>query len=85
MLFLPASFVSSIFGMGFFNTSPGADGQPVLLISRDWWLYVAVSVPLTVLCLLVLGGFNVASKTMKKRSIRHFDLEKVASEQNKED
>lgn len=59
MLFLPASLVSSVFGMGFFNTSPGNDGQPVFVISGRWWWYIAISVPLTVICMLVLGGYNI--------------------------
>ena len=76
VLFLPASLVSSIFGMGFFTTSQGVDGQPVLMTSSSWWLYIAVSVPLNIVYLVVLGGFNMISKTNKRRNTRQFDMEK---------
>ena len=48
MLFLPASLVSSVFGMGFFSTSPDDSGVVQMYVSSRWWLYFAVSIPLTV-------------------------------------
>lgn len=59
MLFLPASLVSSIFGMGFFSTSAGADGKSVFVVSGNWWLYIAVSVPLTSFVLLFMSGYRM--------------------------
>ncbi|KAF6754149.1 hypothetical protein DFP72DRAFT_746231, partial [Ephemerocybe angulata] len=53
MLFLPGTFVSAVFSMGFFNASstsaPPALGQPGLSIAPSWWLYPAITVPLTIL------------------------------------
>lgn len=76
MLFLPASLVSSIFGMGFFNTSQGTDGQAIFTISQNWWLYIAISVPLTVFCLMFMGCYNMASKLRARRK-RYPDPEEI--------
>ena len=84
MLFLPASLVSSIFGMGFFSTSQGTDGQAVFTISKSWWLYLAISLPLTVLCLMFMGFHNVSSKSTKRRKVP-LDTEKAPSNELKTD
>ncbi len=76
ILFLPASLVSSIFGMGFFSTSQGTDGQAVFTISHSWWLYIAISVPLTVLCLMFMGCYTIPSK-LKARRKPFLDAEKT--------
>lgn len=59
MLFLPASLVSSIFGMGFFSTSAGNDGKSVFVVSGRWWWYVAVSLPLTISVILFMSGYRM--------------------------
>ena len=84
IVFLPASLVSSIFGMGFFNTSQGANGQAIFTISNSWWLYVAISIPLTVLCLMFMGGWNMAFK-LKARRTAPLDTEKAFVNQLKEE
>lgn len=81
-LFLPASLVSSIFGMGFFNTSQGTDGQAILTISGNWWWYIAICIPLTVLCLLVMGYFSIATK-LKARRNPPLDMEMASLSQLK--
>ncbi|KAK6513067.1 hypothetical protein TWF506_009230 [Arthrobotrys conoides] len=45
MLFLPPSFVSAIFSTSFFSFSP-PDGDKV---SKDFWVFWAISIPLTVI------------------------------------
>ena len=48
MVFLPASAVSSFFGMAFF------DGQGGILTTTDeWWIFLAVTIPLTVAVVIV--------------------------------
>ena len=84
MLFLPASLVSSIFGMGFFSTSQGTDGQAIFMISNKWWLYIAISIPLTVLSLLFMGFYTMAFKA-KARPKNSSDMEKTASSELKAD
>ncbi|CAD6589452.1 MAG: hypothetical protein ASARMPREDX12_003838 [Alectoria sarmentosa] len=81
-LFLPASLVSSIFGMGFFSTSPGTDGRAILTISGNWWWYIAICIPLTVLCLLAMGYFSVATK-LKARRNPPLDMEMASLSQLK--
>lgn len=74
MLFLPASLVSSIFGMGFFSTSQDTHGEAIFTISHNWWLYLAISVPLTILCVLSMGWY---SAVFKSRAKRPSDMEKA--------
>ncbi|KAI9705339.1 MAG: hypothetical protein M1820_005169 [Bogoriella megaspora] len=52
MVFLPATFTSSIFSMVFFDYTPGnaASGEPGrLVVSEKWWIFWAVAIPLTAL------------------------------------
>ena len=44
MVFLPGTYIAAIFGMNFFNYSAGN-----IHVSARWWLYVAITVPMTVL------------------------------------
>ena len=74
MLFLPASLVSSIFGMGFFSTSQDTHGKAIFTISHNWWLYLAISVPLTILCLLSMGWYTVN----KSKAKQPLDMEKAS-------
>jgi hypothetical protein len=39
--------------MSFFNFSIGADGKEALRVSGKWWLFLAVTVPLTLLVFAV--------------------------------
>lgn len=50
-IFLPGSFVSGLFGMGFFSTS---DDGSVFVVNSRWWIYFAVSVPLTSVVFIVM-------------------------------
>ncbi|KAI9861048.1 MAG: hypothetical protein M1813_005477 [Trichoglossum hirsutum] len=61
MLFLPGTFVSGIFSMAFFNYSPTATSSESFTVSRNWWLYIAVTVPLT------LGVFAVWDAWRRRR------------------
>lgn len=47
MVFLPATTVSSFFGMAFFSPGPGGSFET----SRMWWLFVAATLPLTLVTL----------------------------------
>lgn len=82
MLFLPASLVSSIFGMGFFNTSQGTDGQAIFTISHSWWLYIAISVPLTILSMVLWCYYNAIFKSKAKGAL---DMEKASMCELKEE
>jgi len=55
MAFLPATFVATVFSMGFFEFSSDADGSGAgvgLVVSPKLWVYFAITVPLT---MFVLG------------------------------
>lgn len=49
MTFLPATFVSTLFGMSFFSFEPSSDADASsFVVSRDYWIFWALSVPLTI-------------------------------------
>ena len=79
MLFLPASLVSSIFGMGFFNTSVEDDGRTTFTASNKWWLWLAVSVPVTCICFIAIavGTFLAKRKEQKSNSLTNAELAKT--------
>jgi len=52
MLYLPATFVCSLFGTNFFVLDIADDYRTTLLVSKLWWVYVVVAVSLTLLTLL---------------------------------
>lgn len=58
MIFLPASLISSIFGMGFFNTQPRGDGSAQFTISGNWWWYVAIAIPVTLLLWIYMTWYR---------------------------
>lgn len=54
MLYLPATFVSSLLGTNLFALSTdGATGDAVFVVSGLWWVYLVAAVPLTVVNLCV--------------------------------
>ena len=76
MIFLPGTFVGTIFGMAFFNYNE--NGTNTIRVSPVWWLYVVITVPLTG---LILGLWVVwlrwsmrSTKTMDLAGLRIGDL-----------
>jgi len=53
MFFLPGTFISAIFSMVFFNVNMDEAGNEVFYVSKRWWYYIVVTVPLT-LCVFVV-------------------------------
>jgi len=53
MVFLPGTFVSAIFSMGFFDSKSTESGRESLIVGKKWWLFPAISIPLTIVVLLV--------------------------------
>ncbi|KAI4185217.1 MAG: hypothetical protein LQ346_005946 [Caloplaca aetnensis] len=47
MVFLPATFVATLFGMVFFTAE--SDSPSGFRVNSLWWIYVAVTIPLTML------------------------------------
>ncbi|KAL8768952.1 MAG: hypothetical protein Q9194_005578 [Teloschistes cf. exilis] len=48
MVFLPATAVSSFFGMAFFNGQGGS-----LTVTSNWWIFLAITIPMTLMLLLI--------------------------------
>ncbi|KIV92162.1 hypothetical protein PV10_06623 [Exophiala mesophila] len=72
MVFLPATFICSLFGMGFFGFDFGSDSDPDsqsttvvdrqdnnhhIRIADQFWVYFAITVPLTILVLAVFAAW----------------------------
>jgi len=53
MLYLPATFICSLFGTNFFALSTNGPGDPVFVVSNLWWMYLVLAIPLTCLNLFV--------------------------------
>lgn len=50
MVFLPATFVCSLFGMGFFDFEISSN-ESKLRVAHQFWVYFVVTIPLTVVVL----------------------------------
>ncbi|KAL8877625.1 MAG: hypothetical protein Q9198_004390 [Flavoplaca austrocitrina] len=68
MIFLPGTFVGTIFGMAFFNYNE--NGTNTIRVSPVWWLYVVITVPLTGLIL----GLWVVWLRWSMRSTKTMDI-----------
>ena len=53
MIFLPATAVSSFFGMAFFNGQGGG-----FTVTSDWWLFLVSTIPITAVLFLVWLNWN---------------------------
>ncbi|KAF4312785.1 hypothetical protein GTA08_BOTSDO11761 [Botryosphaeria dothidea] len=62
LIYLPGSFVASLFGMNFFDFD---DGMSSLRIAANSWIYLVVTVPLTLLT--ALAWWFAANGQKKKR------------------
>ena len=68
MLFLPGTFTASLFAMPFFGTSSGNGQGEEFEVSKWFWVYVAITVPLT---LMVLLAWMIWQRWLSKKSILH--------------
>ena len=64
MVFLPATFVATFFSTGFFQFRPDDGNHVNITVSPQWWLYLVVTLPLTV---VVLGAWNVWLRWKEER------------------
>ena len=53
MFFLPATFISSLLGTNLLALDTSVKGNPELVVSELWWIYLVSAVPLTLFTLLV--------------------------------
>ncbi|KAI9927065.1 hypothetical protein MW887_003447 [Aspergillus wentii] len=69
LIYLPASFVSTVLGMNLFDFDSGDDNpNPIFTISRQFWIFVVIAVPLT---LLTLGSwYYITRRSLKLRQER---------------
>ena len=82
LFFLPLSLCTSIFGMGFFGTSPDQDTKEAIFVVGDaWWWFLALALPLTgvVLASTWVIVWWSTRRVERKRSSEIEDLEKLFS------
>ncbi|KAJ5612126.1 hypothetical protein N7510_005320 [Penicillium lagena] len=66
LLYLPATFVCSLFGTNLIALDTSTDNsEPLFVVSRLWWLYLAFAVPLTVFTMV---GFLLWRRFRKQDS-----------------
>lgn len=70
MAFLPATFVSTLFGMNFFSFQPGK----AFTVSRQFWIYWAFSIPLTVATLSLWFRWSRCAKQLEPSSSKAIAL-----------
>ncbi|KAI9925110.1 hypothetical protein AWENTII_006762 [Aspergillus wentii] len=74
LIYLPATFVSGLFGMNFFNLSDD-NGQQLWIMSDNFWLYWAITIPLTILTVIIWAIWHYSDRiTSTARRIRHHDI-----------
>ncbi|UNI15653.1 hypothetical protein JDV02_002164 [Purpureocillium takamizusanense] len=70
MLYLPATFVATLFSMGIFHFDYDNGNSGRLGLSSQWWLYVVIALPLT---LMTLFSFRFISDRNKKQQAKMLD------------
>ena len=82
LFFLPLSLCTSVFGMGFFGTSPvGETNEAIFVVADAWWWFLALALPLTAIVLVLtwaIAGWSTR-RVERKRSSEINDLEKLFS------
>ncbi|KIM38870.1 hypothetical protein M413DRAFT_419836 [Hebeloma cylindrosporum] len=58
MFFLPGTFVSALFSMVFFDTQANGNGSESLLVGSQWWLFPAITIPITILVFVIWLGWR---------------------------
>jgi uncharacterized membrane protein YwaF len=53
LIYLPATVVSNFFSTSFVDSQTSPGGSSHLVVSNEWWILVAVAVPLTLLTLYI--------------------------------
>ncbi|KAJ6782403.1 hypothetical protein PWT90_10096 [Aphanocladium album] len=67
LIFLPATFVSAVFSTSFFNFNPDANKWTV---SDKFWIYWVISVPITVLTLVICQRCGLAMPGAENKLLR---------------
>ncbi|MCJ1283168.1 hypothetical protein MMC26_002495 [Xylographa opegraphella] len=67
MLFLPATFVSGLFGTNFFALFQDPVNGSTFIVSDKWWILIICSIPLTLLVLCIWRFFPFIRQKLKLR------------------
>ncbi|KAL8801531.1 MAG: hypothetical protein Q9182_004373 [Xanthomendoza sp. 2 TL-2023] len=72
MVFLPGTFVATLFGMAFFTVDSGSGSG--FHVNSLWWIYLAVTIPLTMLTIGVWRGWLRMARRLKIQDEERMDL-----------
>lgn len=67
VIFLPATFLATVFSMGIFNWQAGEAANNPTIVSKWLWLYFVLSVVLTV---IVIAVWKIVSKSVERRLMK---------------
>ncbi|MCJ1377810.1 hypothetical protein MMC17_000906 [Xylographa soralifera] len=70
MLFLPATFVSGLFGTNFFALFPDPVNGSAFVVSDKWWILITCSLPLTLLVLSIWRFWPYVRRVHQELKIR---------------
>ena len=70
MLFLPATFVSGLFGTNFFVLFQDPVNGSTFVVSDKWWILIICSIPLTLLVLSIWRFFPFVRGLRPKLKVR---------------
>ena len=70
MLFLPATFISGLFGTNFFALFPDPVDGSNFIVSDKWWILITCSVPLTLLVLSIWRFWPFVRKVQRQLKLR---------------
>ncbi|MCJ1393336.1 hypothetical protein MMC18_006209 [Xylographa bjoerkii] len=80
MLFLPATFISSLFGTNFFALFPDPVKGSTFVVSDQWWILLTCSVPLTLLVLSIWRFWPFVRRVQQKLKVRRSKADFIDSE-----
>ncbi|KAL9611108.1 MAG: hypothetical protein Q9167_004241 [Letrouitia subvulpina] len=72
MAYLPGTFVATLFGMVFFNV--GSDPNSKFSVNAKWWIYLAATIPLTILTVSLWLGWVKYKRSRRKKFEDSIDL-----------
>ena len=68
----------ALFSMVFFDTKANENGSESIVVGRQWWLFPAVTVPLTIVVFATWVGWQRYRNRVDSESLGVSDLMKIA-------
>ncbi|KAK6538164.1 hypothetical protein TWF694_011046 [Orbilia ellipsospora] len=78
-MYLPAAFVSSIFGRSIISFDVSEDETQMLVVAKQWWIYVVSTAILTIFT--IIGSFLWIKKTQSDQTIKQAQMQRIVEDQ----